>query len=246
MMRSYHWSHRAVTEYHRSSRTWLGTITLSPMMHQLIDARVAKEAHVTGASWMTEWSPEELFRRRCKVFGQELTRWLKRIRINATRERGTPPRFKFLLVAEKHQSERTSTTLVGRPHYHILIHEALPFELIAPNEYYTTRKGVVRVHDNAAIRNEWQLGYTQFELCRDERSASYLCKYLAKDMLWRVRASMKYGVVEDETADTGGNSEGTEPGSDEEGSDRRSVDIPQTRLRQLHSTEVEKLDGLDG
>ena len=53
------------------------------------------------------------------------------------------------------------------------------------------------------IRKAWQLGFTQFELCRDSRSAGYLCKYLAKDMLWRVRASKAYGQEED--------SEGTEP-----------------------------------
>lgn len=206
-MRSYHWSHRAVREYFRAANTWLGTITLSPFQHQRLDAAVAAKAHATGAYWQTLWTEEDYFRERCEVFGRWISLWLKRVREADQRRRngwhdGTMPdaicalvrgrtrrNFSYLLVAEKHKS--------GRPHWHILLHEDYPDALIRADEYYVTQKGVVRVDEKAMVRKTWALGFTQFERCRDSRSAGYLCKYLAKDMLWRVRASQQYGGVEE-------------------------------------------------
>ena len=188
MMRSSHWAHRARAEFERSACTWLGTITLTPFQHMRLDAAVAAKAQKTGAFVQTEWKPEDYFRERCEVFGRWISLWLKRVRVKEQRRRGKgsqAPDFSYLLVAEMHRS--------GRPHWHVLVHEPRPYELIRADEYYVTRKGVVRVDDAAMVRKTWQLGFTQFELCRDSRSASYLCKYLAKDMLWRVRASQKYG-----------------------------------------------------
>lgn len=202
-MRSAHWAHRAVTQYERSARTWLGTITLSGFEHARLDAAVAAKAQETGAFWQTEWSPRDYFRERCEVFGQWLSLWLKRIREADQRRRNgwhdgcmpdavgrmlkgrTRRNFSYMLVAEMHKN--------GRPHWHVLLHEDYAFALIRPDEYYVTQKGVIRVDEKAMIRKSWQFGFTQFELCRDSRSAGYLCKYLAKDMLWRVRASEGYG-----------------------------------------------------
>jgi len=214
-----HWAHRAKTEFDRSARTWLGTVTLSPFQHSLIDARVAAKAQETGAAWLTEWSSRDFFRERCEIMGHEISLWLDRIRVTERRRRmpkpwaqdqtePLPPRFSYLLVAEEHRSARTSTTMVGRPHYHVLIHEPLPYELIKRDEEYLTAKGKLRVADGAMLRKQWGLGFTQFELCTDSRAASYLCKYLSKDMLWRVRASKAYG---DEQY-----SEGTELGTNDE------------------------------
>lgn len=198
-MRSAHWAHRAVTQYERSARTWLGTITLSGFEHARLDAAVAAKAQETGAFVQTEWRARDYFRERCEVFGRWVSLWLKRVRVNEARRRDdrSMPKISYLLVAEMHQN--------GRPHWHILLHEDKPFELIRPDEYYVTQKGVVRVDEKAMIRQAWQLGFTQFELCRDSRSAGYLCKYLSKDMLWRVRASIGYGVeVEDDERSEGG------------------------------------------
>lgn len=216
--------------YERSERTWLGTITLNGLQHARLDAAVAAKAHKTGASWQTDWTPEDYFRERCEVFGSWISSWIKRFRqaevrrsradamrhvfvwnggihtirqLTGPRNDGfswfpslackvrygkhvaPPAEFSYLLVAEKHKS--------GRPHWHVLLHEKHAFALIRSAEYYVTRKGVVRVDDKAMIRKHWRFGFTQFELCRDHRSAGYLCKYLAKDMLWRVRASIGYG-----------------------------------------------------
>lgn len=201
-MRSAHWAHRAVTQYERSARTWLGTITLSGFQHARLDAAVAAKAQESGAFWQTEWSAKDYFRERCEVFGRWLSLWLKRVRVNeARRRRGdgdtfayseawihSAPQFSYLLVAEMHKS--------GRPHWHILIHEDRPYELVREHEYYVTQKGVTRVDEKALLRQSWKLGFTHFELCTDSRSVGYLCKYLAKDMLWRVRASRDYGSEE--------------------------------------------------
>lgn len=79
----------------------------------------------------------------------------------------TGERFRYLLVAEAHKS--------GLPHYHLLLHE-------------TT--GPIR---KAILHETWKLGFSSWKLARDAASASYLCKYLSKSALARVRASGRYG-----------------------------------------------------
>lgn len=194
-MRAHHWAHRAEAEYGANRATWLGTITLSPIEHASIDARVAARAHETGASWLTEWTDKDWFRARCKQFGDEITKWKKAVSDQYHHLNGVRPRYSYLLVAEKHESARTSEYMVGRPHYHMLIHEPYVGALIPQADWYQTASGVVRVDDNSFLRKQWKLGYTQFELCRSADSAKYLCKYLSKAMLWRVRASLRYGNI---------------------------------------------------
>lgn len=83
------------------------------------------------------------------------------------RKSGAP--FRYLLVSEAHKD--------GFPHFHLLIHEAaLPL----------TKR---------LLESNWRLGYSQFRLVdnADPRSAFYVCKYLAKSALTRVRASKRYG-----------------------------------------------------
>lgn len=106
---------------------------------------------------------EEQFKLRHSEISKEITRMLKRLRKN------TRTRFKYLIVAEAHKS--------GLPHYHALFHE---------------------IHGEKALRwrdlaTEWKLGFVNFKLVQDDNQATYLCKYLAKSMLARVRASIRYG-----------------------------------------------------
>lgn len=75
--------------------------------------------------------------------------------------------FKYLLVAEAHKS--------GAPHYHVLLHE---------------RADPVRA---AILKAQWRLGFCNWKLVQDVRMAGYVCKYLAKSSLARVRASQHYG-----------------------------------------------------
>lgn len=108
--------------------------------------------------------PQEQYRKLHAVFSKEFTRMFKRLRFNT----GCP--FRYLLVAEAHAD--------GFPHYHALIHESDPHRPLSYRQ----------------LKAEWSLGFTNFKLVSDLQEATYLCKYLSKDMLARVRASMSYGV----------------------------------------------------
>lgn len=95
----------------------------------------------------------------------EITRWLKRVRKN------TDAALRYLLVAEAHKS--------GIPHWHCLIHE---YAGKAPKR---------------ALHTAWRYGFSHFKLVdiEDARAASYVCKYLAKSAITRIRASRNYGSV---------------------------------------------------
>lgn len=79
-------------------------------------------------------------------------------------------RVRFICVAECH--------LDGWPHMHALIHEsdkAIPKSL---------------------LQEQWRLGFSSAKLC-DFDASRYVSKYLAKQSLARVRASLRYGTSSD-------------------------------------------------
>lgn len=80
-------------------------------------------------------------------------------------------KFRYLLVAEHHKS--------GLPHYHVLLHE---------------RDGIGVKHRTLAT--QWQIGFEKWRIVSDIREAAYLCKYLSKATVARVRASGAYGQAE--------------------------------------------------
>ena len=108
-------------------------------------------------------SRETQFRELTSELGKEVTLYLKRVR----KESGA--RLRYLLVAEAHES--------GQPHLHILVHEA---DVNQPVRYSTLAK-------------QWKLGFVRFKLALDTNTARYVCKYIAKAMIARVRASLRYG-----------------------------------------------------
>lgn len=108
-------------------------------------------------------SPDEQFLERNKEISFEVTKFLKRVRKNS----GAPLR--YCLVAEAHKS--------GLPHYHLLIHEM--------NSERQVR--------HRTLTSAWVWGFSRFKLVQDTGSAWYVCKYLAKAQLARVRASVRYG-----------------------------------------------------
>jgi len=179
MQRRHLWAHRAIEEYQRSARTWFGTLTLSPESHfrALTHARHQTTGEVKylgkgrvdygpGRRSPVPWddlSSQEKFCMLVKEHGHELTNFVKRVRKNS----GAPMR--YLMVAEAHKS--------GLPHFHILVHEA---DFMLP-----VRKAVLKA--------AWTEGFTKWSLVTDPRAAAYVCKYLAKDALTRVRASVRYG-----------------------------------------------------
>lgn len=79
--------------------------------------------------------------------------------------------FRYLLVTEEHKD--------GHPHLHVLIHEV--------STPITKR----------VLEDQWRYGFSHWRLVGDDaRAASYVCKYLAKDLRTRVRASVGYGQAD--------------------------------------------------
>lgn len=78
--------------------------------------------------------------------------------------------FKYILVAEAHKS--------GNPHYHLLFHERNANKPLL----YADLK-----------RYFWREGFSNYKLVVEPKQATYLCKYLSKSLLARVRASQRYG-----------------------------------------------------
>ena len=212
------WTGRAITEYHRSARTWFGRLTLCPDEHHLIDARAQVRLGTRGVAWQ-QLSAKEQFAERAKEVGVEMTLYMKRLRKGdaGDPDKGYPPhvrpRIRYLMIAEMHDSAQTSDEMRGRPHYHMLIHEQEAGALVVGNVHsvliagvrdgemerrmYKTRSGWkagVFAADDAFIRREWKLGHTKFQMAESATSAVYVCKYLTKAMSVRVRASQGYGV----------------------------------------------------
>lgn len=109
---------------------------------------------------------EDKFPMLAAEFGKDLTKYFKRLRKNTGRQ------FRYLLVAEAHKS--------GLPHMHALIHERAMSQPILKRE----------------LQREWKDGFTTFKLTdREPKVAWYVCKYISKSSLARVRASVNYGDI---------------------------------------------------
>lgn len=202
------WTARAMDEFSRAQATWLLTLTLRPEMHYYLDARMTqpllrgKKLIREAVGPITGLAPATLFRLRAREAGYEVTDALKRIRKNLGP-------FRYLLVAERHM-ENPSSEVYGRPHFHVLLHE-VNAPLLAPHEWqehsglceancrnhgklvYHTKSGMA--HDHAKIRQAWTHGFNSVRACRDMKSAVYVCKYVSKDPMARVRASIGYGKM---------------------------------------------------
>lgn len=172
------WRRRAVGEINTAQRTWFGTLTLSEAEQVKALYRAQVGASRRGVAWhepVKRWSGEDdiSYVRRCELerFGRvvrsiapEVTKWLKRVR------KESDAKLRFLLVAEAHKS--------GRPHFHILVHEAYGSSPIRKR----------------TLDSQWKLGFSQFRLVAEgDKAAAYVCKYLTKSVLARVRASIAYG-----------------------------------------------------
>lgn len=74
---------------------------------------------------------------------------------------------RYVWVAEAHAS--------GAPHFHCLVHE---YGTAVPKR---------------VLRGQWTLGFTKWKLVEHQGAAGYVCKYLYKSSMARVRASVRYG-----------------------------------------------------
>lgn len=201
------WRGRAISECEAASRNWFGTLTLRPEEHYRLDA-IARAGirHPSDKFWIREpmfnWhdlTDDARAAERMQAVGRELTLWLKRVRKNS----GVP--FRYLAVTEIHDGSKRSQIkdrelrshcVTGHPHIHILMHEVdagRPLLKKFLSGRWSDRKS------DWETPPSWKLGFTKFKLLDDvqdrKKGAMYLCKYLSKAMLARVRPSIDYGGV---------------------------------------------------
>lgn len=88
--------------------------------------------------------------------------------LGAKRLRKSGLRLRYVMVVETHKS--------GLPHLHVLVHE---------------QRGSVPI-TYRTLSALWSEGFSSWKLA-DATSATYVCKYLSKSVLGRVRASTRYG-----------------------------------------------------
>lgn len=163
--RAAHWRLRAQAEYRAASRTWFGTLTLSPEQHFRVLSQARMAASRNGDDFDT-FQTEAQFLARHRIISKMLTDYVKRVRF----ESGALLR--FLCVAEAHKT--------GLPHYHMLVHEVTPADVVR----------------HKTLKSQWRLGFSNWKLVETSQAAGYVCKYLSKSNLARVRASLDYGNPE--------------------------------------------------
>lgn len=164
-LRSRMWTARSVSETRMSSRTWFGTLTLRPGEQYLAKARASHVMSCRNGIDFDTLSPKDQFGLIVAQIGQDVTKYLKRIR----KESGV--RFRYLVVFEAHAS--------GDPHIHMLLHE-LHADMAVRQR---------------TLEGQWKLGFTKWRLVDTDQpgAAGYVCKYLSKTAAARVRASRRYG-----------------------------------------------------
>lgn len=169
------WSARARVEIAKSVRTWFGTITLSDEQYfRLVSVTRARLSR--GGTDLEALSTAARFEEIGATIGVELTKYFKRVR------KQSQGRLRYILVAEAHTS--------GKHHYHALVHEC-------------DAAGPIR---KKVLDRQWRMfGFTKWRLVprsdsTDVRKAAwYVCKYISKGVLARVRASSRYGQTEMES-----------------------------------------------
>lgn len=168
--RSAFWKNRAIAEIERSPRSWFVTLTVSPEHRVKAVYSAGRGLHQAG---ITNPCEETLFAARLKALQPEVTKALKRLRKAAP--------FRYFLVWEAHQD--------GFPHAHILLHEKKLGDV-------TARR----------IKACWRLGFVDVKVVDQttregsHKPAAYVCKYISKGALTRIRSSLHYGNMPGRTA----------------------------------------------
>jgi len=188
------WAHRCRFELLAAPRTWFVTLTYDQAERQRVinTARVAVARHRITPDKNTlpvHAVPSDFdalpinqqFAELAKVTARDATLWLKTVRKgrknHAIVSLRDPIKYRYILVTEPHQD--------GFPHFHLLMNEIKGFPL-------TERR----------IRRFWNQGkITEAKLVpiMDPSVPWYVCKYINKAGLARVRASHKYGLPRPDT-----------------------------------------------
>lgn len=165
-LRAWIWTLRMRVEMQHAERTWFGTLTLAPLMHERARLHASLAAGKSGRGDFRGMSADNQFDERVRVINGWITDYVKRVRKSAT----GPVR--LAMVVERHKS--------GLPHMHCLFHEVqlgcLSERLLGSRWPYGHSQFRL-VHDA-------------------ERASRYVAKYLTKSLLARIRASKGYGSLE--------------------------------------------------
>lgn len=172
--RAFMWATRARNEIATATRTWFGTLTLRPEVHQRF-INVARVKHDRASNDFDALDDNAKFKALASVEGSELTLWLKRVRKSAHP-------FRYLLISEPH-----SLAQAGLPHFHCLLHE-------------TSGEIGERIWRNQWKLGHAQFKLVD---PLDEKAAWYATKYLTKSAQCRVRASLTYGLRQKVTREEG-------------------------------------------
>ena len=164
-----HWRLRAQLETRRSSRTWFGTLTMTPELHARAMYEAIRKEEARGNRW-DQLTAEQRWRALTGFIRREWQLYMKRLRKSGAKVR-------YLLVIERHSGGGPNNDM---PHLHTLIHE---------------QGSPVR---HRTLKEQWTLGFTDFKLVDDgPRAVAYVCKYLTKDICNRPFASLHYGASDE-------------------------------------------------
>lgn len=206
--RSRMWAARARNEFEQSARTWFGTLTLGPQHHAAVDQVVAARSLWPDRSRLSDAQfKSALFRARASVIGEHVSSWFSIIRERAKMLFNERELVRYLLVAERHDSAKTSDFLRGRPHFHMILHEQVRGAVFTGTIMEGDNGEIVRrkertpdgwapfwfASDDSFARRAWCLGHSKFKYCVDARAAFYICNYLYESDQTRMRCSLLYG-----------------------------------------------------
>ena len=179
--RGSYWKLAAMREIVIAQRTWFLTLTFGEDWR--LRARYSADLRLAKAG-IEKPCAKDIFAARLKELGPEVTRFLKRLRKNSKSS------FRYLLIWEDHKCEceeceplpKSLPGHYGFPHAHLLLHE---------------KQGQTVPWSD--IDRSWNAGFHKSKLVQAadpkeiHKKAAYICKYLSKSMLSRVRASLGYG-----------------------------------------------------
>ena len=168
-----HWAMRGREEFAVAGglRTWFGTLTFKPevVAHYLLTVQARqyldRVQSYTGPDIKVRSYEELPEEERVRLLANQAGQDVQRY-LKRLRKGGAE--FKYLAVPEAHKS--------GAPHFHLLLHE---------------RGAPIR---HKTLKSQWSAqGFSDWSLANDADAVWYVCKYITKASLGRVRASEAYG-----------------------------------------------------
>lgn len=173
--RSNSWAYRTRVEIMEAQRTWFVTLTLSPDWQEHYGLLAISQCGRDGRDF-EHLSEAEEFGYRNRVISKQVTLFIDRLR------KRSKTKMRYIAVTEAHKT--------GLPHYHLLVMEQMGQPAILYRHFGFSKKD----RDQHGSSCCWGLGHSTASLVTDSiRVPWYVCKYLSKNNLARVRASALFG-----------------------------------------------------